>query len=221
MVNNKGAFWQALVFTVVVFGIGLILGFFLDSFRVSSVQGDIFQSEINLLDEQLRSRVVEDFGIGCVEAKESVFSFADKIYDEARLLEQQDSAAKFTNNLEILHKRYDLLRLMLWTEALKLREKCDESFHTLVYLYDYSTKEVDVQSRQLFFSRLLLDVKDNHPEEILLIPIAGDLGLESVDLVKERFGVSELPAIIIDEDEVVYEVITLEEIENIIFENSN
>ncbi len=218
MVNSKHAFWQALIATILIFGIGLILGFFLESYRADNVQYNLFNAETNILDDQLRNRLVEDFNLDCDIAKESTFNFADKIYSEATKLEQLDQASKLSDSFLALHRRYDLLRALLWTETINLKERCGENFHTLVYLYEYNNDDIDINSQQLFYSRLLLDLKDKYPDEVILIPIATDNDLDSIELILKDYQIDEFPAIIVDESEVVNGIISLNDIENIIFE---
>jgi hypothetical protein len=220
---SKHAFWQALIFSVLVFGAGLLLGFFLESSRADKIQYNLIDSEINVLDDEVRNRVIKDFDVRCNLAIESTFNFADKIYLEAAKMEQYDGAAKFSDSLDILHRRYDLLRTLLWTESIELKEKCSEmkDFHTVVYLYQYETDDVDIDSKQLYFSRLLFDLKLKYPDEIILIPIAADTNLESVNLITRNYGIFEYPTIIIDEEEIISEIVTLEEIENVVFQANN
>lgn len=219
--NSKHAFWQALVFAIVVFGIGLILGFFLESYRADRVQFNLMDSEINILDDQIRNRIIGEFDIDCDVAVQSTFNFADKIYREAVKLESYDSASKISDSFLILHRRYDLLRTLLWVESVKLREECESDFHTVVYLYDYGTEDIDIRSKQLFYARLLLDLKNKYPQQVILIPIATDTNLESVDLLVGKYEISEFPSIVVDEREVVNEVITFEEFESIVFGEVN
>ena len=54
------------------------------------------------------------------------------------------------------------------------------------------------------------------PDEILLIPIAVNTNLESVDLVVESYEIEEFPSIILDESEIVSGIITFDEFEKII-----
>lgn len=216
MANSKHAFWQALIFTIIVFGIGLILGFFLESYRADKVQFNLLDSEINVLDDQLRNRVIGDFNVECNIAVQSTFDFADKIYGEALKLESYDSASKFSDSFLVLHRRYDLLRTLLWLESVELRERCGKEYHTVVYLYEYNNEDIDVRSKQLFYSRLLTDLKNKYPDKIILIPIAVDTGLESVSLITEYYQVNEFPSIIIDESSVINGIVTLEKLESVV-----
>ncbi|MBI2632599.1 hypothetical protein HYW75_06345 [Candidatus Pacearchaeota archaeon] len=151
MVNNKHAFWMALVFTLIIFALGLMSGFFFESSRADDLRLRVEHSEINLLDEQLRTRVISDLNVGCSLAMENTFDFADKIYEEAVKLEEYDSASKFTSSLMEVHKRYDLLRMMLWVEASKLRNNCTKDFHIAVYFFDYNIQDFDTRARQTTF----------------------------------------------------------------------
>ena len=223
MVNSKHAFWQALIAAIVILGIGIAFGFFLENSRADSIQLALLNSEINLLDEQIRNKQIEQMNMDCQIAAQSTYKFADKIYFEALKLEEFNDAAKFTDTLKILHKRYDLLRMMLWLESVQLKEKCSPEIHTVVYLFEFDTQNINQKAKQSAISRMLTDLKNKHGEEIILIPIAGNLELESVNLALEKYHVSKLPALIIDEEIIIEDpsqFVTFEQIENAIFPNN-
>jgi hypothetical protein len=210
--GDKSVFWQALVFTIIVFSIGLIFGFFMESWRADKSESSLMTSEINLLDEQIKSGLIRDSNISCELAKSSVFAFADKIYAEALNLEKYDSRTKFEREIMILlHKRYDLLRMMLWSEAVSLKDRCS-GFHTIVYFFDYDSQNIETKAKQDFYSRMLVDLKNRNPSKVLLMPVAGNLDIASVNLAMESYNL-DAPAILIDEKTAVSEIITLEELE--------
>ena len=215
--GTKHVFWQALVFAIIVFGVGVVLGFFLEDSRINSVQEILLNAELNLLDEQLRNEAIDNFDIGCSEAIGSVYKFADRIFEEAVKLEEYDSASKFQDTLKTLHKKYDLLRMMVWTDAVRLKDRCDADFHTVVYIYEYGIDEVNKRAVQISLGKVLIDLKTNHGEKVLLIPIAGNFDLESINLVKDKFGIEELPVVIVDETEIIKGIISVSELEKIVF----
>jgi hypothetical protein len=217
MVNSKNAFWQALVFTILVFGIGLVFGFFLETSRSESIQNNLMNSEINLLDNQIRNKIIDDLNVHCDLAVKSSFDFADEIYSEAILLEKYDSSDKFGDSLILLHKRYDLLRTLLWIENIKLKERCNLDFHTIIYLYEYKTGDIELKSKQKFYSRILIDLKNKYPEKILLIPIAVNSNLESLELLISKYELFETPNIFVDEEKIITSIVTFNELENIVF----
>jgi hypothetical protein len=219
--QNKTVFVQSLIVTIIVFLIGLAIGFVIESNRIDKTQLALINSEISLLDEQIRNLNIETFNVSCDLAVSSTFEFADRIYAEAQLLEKYDSSSKFTDELKIIHKRYDLLRTLLWTHSIEIKEKCPQQFHTVVYLFDYGTEEINQQAKQTAISRMLVDIKEAYGNSVLLIPIASNLNLESINLIKSKYGISETPAIIIDENKVITQDVTLAELEDIIFEQND
>lgn len=217
MVGTKHAFWQALLFTIAIFAFGFLLGFVLENSRVGKVEIAIANSEINLLDEQVRVSGINQFDIDCNQAKLSTFNFADKIYLEASQLEVFDSSAKFTDELRTLHKKYDLLRMILWMEGIDLKKNCGEKINTVVYIFEYNSQDINQKALQNSMSKMLADLKSKYGEEVLLIPLAGNLNIESVNLIKEKYKINELPAIIIDEKAVITGETSFEELEKKLF----
>jgi hypothetical protein len=215
--ESKSVFWQALIVTIVIFAAGLVLGYYLESSRATGVEISLLGSEMNLLDEQMRAKIIGDSNVSCDLAVESTFAFADKIYGEALKLEQYGASSKFTNEVMlVLHRRYDLLRMMLWDESVKLKARCG-GFHTVVYFFDYNSEDMNIKARQAFFSNILLDVKNGRPGEVLLIPIASNLDLASVDLAMENYQVSMTPSVLIDERKIVGDIVTFDEMSGFVF----
>ncbi len=217
---SKHAFWQALIFAVIIFCLGLILGYFLESRQSEDIYSRLVDSELNILDEQLRQRIISDNNVSCSIAKDSLFSFADKIYSDASLLEEIDGTGRL-GDLMVLHRRYDLLRTLLFMEANNLKGRCGEDFHVITYFYLYNNEDVDVSSRQNYFSRLAFDLKTDNREKIVLIPIAVDTNVESVEVLVKSIDLRVYPAILIDGEEIVTDLITLDEFSDLVFGNNN
>lgn len=215
--GNRNAFWQALIFTLIVFCFGIIMGFFIEDHRANYVNNNLLDSEISLLDEQLAVKSIADFNLSCDFSARKLFSFADDVYLSALKLEDYDGASTFTNQLAALHKRYDLLRLTLWLESIKVRKNCKSDFHTLVYLYDYKSDDFEKKAKQVYYSRVLGELKEKNKESILLIPIAVNMNLSSVDFALSQYNVTNFPNIIIDEREVVSDFISLEELYRLVY----
>ncbi|MCX6750748.1 MAG: hypothetical protein NTZ83_04780 [Candidatus Pacearchaeota archaeon] len=219
MVNSKNAFWQALVVTIFVFIAGLVLGFYIELSNVNKSDLLIRGSEVDFLDQQIKvSSLSSDVNFNCENARRNLFEFADQIYVDATKFEEEDAQSKLTENQrDILHKRYDLLRVNLWLESLKLRNRCNESFHTLLYFFDYSSPDINIRSEQRILSLVLLDLKYKYPNEILLLPIAANMNLDSVDMIKENYNISRSPSLIIDESLVLDSLVTSDELKKEVF----
>lgn len=221
MVNNKSAFWKALIATLIVFAIGFTVGFYIENTRISLVETVLLNSEVNLIDEQIKSSALQELNLDCNTSKESTFSFADRIYQEALKLEEYDSSNKLKNTLTVYHRRYDLLRALLWVESTKIRKQCPNQFHTLVYLYDYNPTDSTIKAKQLTLDRLLLEFKYKFPDKILLIPMASNLNVESISLIMKNYNITEAPAIIVDDKTVINDIPTFNELENVVFNSNN
>ena len=219
MVNSKNAFWQALVVTIFVFVAGLVLGFHIELSNVDKSDSLIRSSEVDFLDQQIKFSILNSgINFNCENSKKDIFDFADQVYVDAVKFEEEDAQSKFTEEQRgILHKRYDLLRINLWIESLKLRENCNGSFHTILYFFDYSSPDVDIRSEQRIMSLVLLDLKYRYPNDILLLPIAANMDLDSIDMIKENYNVSRSPTLIIDESLVIDSLITADELEKKVF----
>jgi hypothetical protein len=103
-------------------------------------------------------------------------------------------------------------------EGIEFKERCSQEVHTVVYVFEYGADDIEVKARQAAMSRMLFDLKEKYGEKVLLIPIAGNLDLESVNLVLKRYRVEELPVIIVDEGKIVEETVIFGDLEKIVFE---
>jgi hypothetical protein len=221
MVNSKHAFWQALISASLIFGLGLLLGTFFEQSRSNEIETLLLNSEISILDSQLTGIVTDNLNIECNIARDRLFQFADEIFMEAELLEKYDESSQLSSFLNTIHKKYDLLRLILWSESIKQKNKCKFNYNTVVYLYQYDNPSIPIKSQQIVFARYLTNMKELHGTELLLIPIAADLNLTSIDLVKTNYNIKKLPAIIINEDITINSIEELENLDTEIFNSNN
>ena len=211
MTSQKNVFWQALLVTIVIFGLGVFMGFVLENWRASRIDDFTQQSEIDLLDIKIQNDIYSKEIFNCEVAIEENLNFAEKIYEQAKIFENYEKASRFTEDLKIQHKKQDLLRTILLLNSIEIKEKCNASYYEVVYFYKYNNEELGLKAKQEIFSRLLSGLKENKGGDILLIPISGDDDISSVNLLLDRYGVSEedLPIILINRE------IRITELENI------
>jgi hypothetical protein len=83
------------------------------------------------------------------------------------------------------------------------------------YLYDYNNPRLDIKAKQAVFSKILGELKSKYGSEVMLIPIAGDNNLVSLNVLMSSYGVSEqdLPVILIDEKIKITDVESVSETE--------
>ena len=83
----------------------------------------------------------------------------------------------------------------------------------MVYLYEYDDPSVATRAQQSALSRVLIDLKDKYGDEVVLVPIAHDTGVKSLDLLIENYGVREFPSVIVNGEHVVSGLVGVEELE--------
>ena len=161
-------------------------------------------------------QVINSFDIGCDVAITNTFDFADKIYIDAHNLERFDESSSLISTFRSIHRRYDLLRTILWVEIIDLKEKCDSDIHTVVYLYEYEPDSAETEARQNLYSAVTGDLKSKYDNEVLLIPIAVNLDVSALDMILTNYALTEFPVIIVDETHTIDGLITIEDLEELI-----
>ena len=218
--SKKNVFWEALVVTIVIFLAGLLFGIYMESLRSEEIDQFYTQSEISLTDTASFASILEGDDFDCDIVKQANLDLANKVYEEAVLLEQYEESGRITDGMKLLHRKYDLLRTIMWTSNQNFLERC-ENYDLVVYLYEYETEEVNAKATQSVWSKILRDLKNEMSDDLLLIPIAADQNLTSLDLLMEKYDVSSFPAVVVNNEEVLYELDNVDQIKNLIDEGTN
>ena len=211
--SKKHVFWQALFLTCFFFILGLVFGVYLEQNRGDNFNTAFYQSEVSLYDSLALAKLSESNLTSCGEFRDSVIAFADKIYEESRELEKFDEKNSLTESLKTIHRKYDLLRTLLWINAIDAKGKCGQ-LNTVVYLYVYDTEDIGIKSEQVAWSRALSDLKQEQGNRIILIPIAVDSDLSTLDSLTKKFQIQDYPAVVINEKRVIYDIEQASEIKN-------
>lgn len=206
--SKKNVIWEALIVTVAIFLAGLFFGVLMEQGNSAKISNLYLQSEISLADAMATSRLTEDFRFNCNEIRQGNIDFANRIYEEAKLLEKYEESGELTNGMALLHKKYSLLRTLLWTSNQKSLDRC-HNYNLVVYLYESQNEDTAVKAKQNVWSKILLDIKMEN-NNILLLPIAADQNLTSLDLLIGGHGITQLPALIINNDKVLYSLESVE-----------
>lgn len=206
--SQKNAFWEALLVTILIFGLGVFFGVILENWRVGNVDLLVQKAELSLLDLQVQDKLYTEQTYDCDTATEEIMKFADKIFEEAKVLDRYESSMRLTENIRIQHTKYDLLRALLLINSINVRETCNSTYQELVYFYLYNKDDVGIKTKQNVFSRLLREIKEEKGSEVLLIPIAADNDLSSVNLIMTRYGIdiNDVPVIVINSKFRVYDI---------------
>lgn len=212
--SQKHIFWQALLVTIFIFCLGIIFGVILENWRTNKIDFLFQSSEIDLLDIQLQSEIYSGGDFDCDNAISENMRFADRTYEEAKILDKYEKASRLTQNLILQHKKYDLLRVILLMNSIKIKERCKDSYYEIVYFYKYNSPSLELKARQGVFSNLLEEIKEIKGGDVLLIPMASDNNISSIDLILDKYGIDkeEIPIIFIDRKFKISEVQNIDDI---------
>jgi hypothetical protein len=213
LTSRKHVFWQAFFVTILFFFLGVVLGVYLEQTRADDINVAFYNSEASLYDSFALGRLIEDESVSCEDFKSASVVFADRIYEEARELEDFDESNKLTDSMKIIHRKYDLLRTLLWMNLISAKEKCDSPINTVVYLYIYDTDEVRVKSEQTVWEKILRDLKERQGNEIILIPIAVDQDITSLEYLTKSYDLKDFPVVIINEEHIITEINSADDLE--------
>jgi len=213
--SQKSVFLYALIVTIVIFGLGIVSGILLENSRINKMDDLYTKSETQLLDLKLVNLIYSQGFYDCEFAEQENIKFADNIYEEAETLEKYESASRLdSESLQTIHKKYDILRAMLFVNSLEIKENCDSSYNAIVYFYKYNNEDLEIKSKQEVFSNLLFELKEQEGNNLLLIPIAGDTNISSVQILMNKYEIkeSDLPLILINEKDKITELQNIEEL---------
>lgn len=211
--NQKYIFLYTLILTFFVFNLGVFMGYMLESSRINKINKLYIESEMEILDQRIQNDAWEIVDFDCDALIEENIKFGDKIFKDALLIQRYEEANRISKEIIFQHKRYDLLRTLFWINSIRIKERCNSSYHIVVYLYKYDNPSIEQISEQRFFSKLLSELKEKYGNEIMLIPIAGDNDITTIDLLMREYGVTELPTILIDEKVRITDVESMEDLE--------
>lgn len=201
--NKKNVFWEAFILTCVIFILGLLAGTFIESNHLQSVNDYYAQAEVSLIDSLALSNSLNS-GESCSNMINSSITFADNIYKQAEILEQYESSGKITNSMRIAHAKYDLMRTILWQNLMTIQEKCPEKFNYIIYLYEYNPQDLNQKATEQVWSRILSNLKQEEGNNVILVPIAVNSGLSSLDAIVKQFNITKFPAVIINDNQTIY-----------------
>lgn len=202
---KKSVFLGAAILTIIVIALGVQIGIMIENSRVQEVRQFIEETEILFSDARLQSLYYSqnDLTEGqCNAALQSNLEFNEKIYQEGVNLERYESTNRIVDILPE-RKRYALLQMQFWLNAERIRKACNFDYFTVIYLFEHNPHEQQVQLDQKLTSATLLEVKEQCGAKMMLSPIPVNLELTSVNIVKNTHGISSVPAVIVNDAEII------------------
>jgi len=211
--NQKRIFLYALIVTLIVFNLGIFFGYMLEISRTNNINTLYVDAEMELLDQMTQKDALGILNLDCSILVSENINFGDRIFNEALQIQKYEDANRITGEIVLQHKRFDLLRAIFWINSIKIKQQCKSNYHDIVYFYKYNNPPLEQESKQKFFSNLLVQVKQDKADKVMLIPMAADNNISSIDLFVKKYNITQLPTILIDENIKITDVKTIDDIE--------
>jgi len=216
MVMQKDMFWKAGIVTLVIFISGVLLGYILENNRINEVRQDYRDLEKQWADAKIQSTFYQLMTPSfCNESIKENLNFADRVYDEGLKLEKFEDKNIISDDILYDKERYVLLKLEFWLNSVYLKNKCNTNYTNLIYFYAQNPTLIQ-KAAQNTQSLILKDLKDKHGQEIMLIPLPIDLDIATINILKDKYKITDVPTILINEKIKLDEVNSMEVIENTI-----
>jgi len=200
------------VITVIVFVLGILVGIWLDNARLEEIKERLTLMDIEWNDARLQSVFYQKINgsDSCEDAIKSNLDFNEKIYEEGIEIERRENVNKFAPEIITEKRRYALLQLQFWLNSIELKESCNANYSSIVYFYSFFNENIKID--QKIQSTILLDLKGECGDKLILIPLPFDLDVSTIEFIKSNYKINSTPSILINEQIVLEGVQNKEEI---------
>ncbi len=199
MARFTDLFWKALIFTLVVFLLGVFLGFALERNRIGEIEDEFQKIDLQWNDAKLQTLYYQNLQPRfCDSAIKENLEFSDRIYEEGLKIEDYDRASFLTTDLEHEKRKYALLKVEFWLNSIVLKEKCGADYVNLVYFFA-NDPEFEIEAEQDTQAEILKDLKEKHGKKLMLIPLPIDLDISMINIMKETYDITITPTLLINE----------------------
>lgn len=212
---QKDVFWKAAIITVIVFGMGIWLGTFLESNRISDIRDQYKKVEVDWADAKIQSSYLRLLDKKfCSEAIEQNILFADRVYQEGLKIDRFETYNKLHKKQELRYEkqRYTLFKLEFWFNSIFLKEKCNATYTNLVYFYE-DEASFTLKPKQETQAMILKEIKEKYGDQVMLVPIPLNLDISSAEMIKNVYNITIAPTILINEKIKLEDLHSFEEIE--------
>lgn len=216
---SKDKYLLAGVITLLIFSLGITLGFLLEDQRYNLVEEVYLGQEVSYHSLQLQYLYLNSFSgadscpILSTTLKEAVQDLSDSLGEVIAYEEEKETSPA---RKEFIMRRYALDNIRYWMLALQSRQECDLEIVPILYFYSPDCPSCPLQGTILTYFKNLFG------ERVLVFPINTDLQESEpmVEIVMKRFEITKYPTVIINNKK--YEgVVKQEQLQEIICETIN
>lgn len=200
----------AFFITLGIFVIGILIGL-----RISDVRVDVLDEENRQQRADLESLQLQYLYLDSQKDRNTSCGALNAALD-SNLASLETARAKLENYLEelnreeylLLKREYLLNEVRYWILARQAREACGTDVVSVLYFYGTEEECEDCGAQAM----ILTSLKDRFKEKLLVFSLDRDFADNMIQVVKDSYGIKEVPSLVI-EDKVNAGLVEMDEVE--------
>lgn len=205
-------YFFAALLTVIIFVSGIAASNVMDELRQDSLETADREDLIELESLQLQMKYLEEETESCSTMEKGLTNIVED-YNEnlGRVQGFKDSSILKKDEYSQLKREYVLSGLRYWMTAEDLQDRCNQSYTTALFFTSNVGDENCDECQRV--GNTLTDLKQAYGDDFLVFSAPTEMDEGMIELLKNRYNVSERPAVVVNGEKVLKEDITRRKIE--------
>lgn len=192
---NWKTYTVAAVITLVVFCLGIGLGYLISNKKYDIMRSDLENISLRQRDIETELLLINSIGVkSCETLNYEIEKTASQSAELGQKVSYYDNEMIKNPEFYTIKRQYIINLIQLWSYWELFKKNCNSSVNTILYFY--SIKSCDDCQAQGF---VLSFLKEKYPEKIMTFALDKDEDLYSLNLVKNIYNVTKAPTLIINE----------------------
>jgi hypothetical protein len=203
---NKSIYLLALLLAILFFVMGFLISYLFSYHKFQQIATAQEEIRYQLLSVDIENKILADY----ICEDTSFYANSnnlDYVGNIIQLLEQKLGK----NNQQVIEQKklYSLLEYNHILAVDKRNKECSKN--TQIIMFFYSNKEAQKRSEDVGY---ILDVlKAKYKDKVMVYSFDYDLDTSFMKLIKEIYKINQAPAVIINQNNVIYEINNIEDLE--------
>ncbi|MCX6711470.1 MAG: hypothetical protein NT139_00320 [Candidatus Woesearchaeota archaeon] len=193
---DKRRHLTALLFTILIFGIGILLGFILTDARISYVNDATSQQKLEYDSIQLQylyiSSLLKDENCPAITKalEENINNLENLRIKLENFMSGSENKIEYIN----LKREYTLAQLKYWLLSKQTKKLCKQDTVSVLFFYTNDAQCPDCSTQ----GTILTYLKDTFKDKLLIFSLDSNLNEPMVSILKETYNITKEPTTIIE-----------------------
>ncbi|OIO25178.1 hypothetical protein COX85_00495 [Candidatus Micrarchaeota archaeon CG_4_10_14_0_2_um_filter_55_9] len=194
---SRDVYVKAFIATLIVFSLGLAMGWWLDQTRYAVAQAELEDLKIQADEARVSLLYFQSFKDSpsfCANYEEELRAQLGRVGALGERLEALQNANKLGASFYKIKKQYALFNAEFWMHVQNYNEYCGSPITTILYFYPENSEcaECALQAAELNA------VKADCPDKAWVFALPVDMDLGVVNALRNQYGVTGVPAVVVN-----------------------